>query len=137
MGDLSDALDSLQNGISGIVGDITQFPGTSVATAIGGAVVGGALTGAVVSGVTTRKTKSRRTKRKSSKKITHTKRGWKQDRKRRSKQKWEVAYQKRKKRKHSKRKTKRVSRKGIHFTKNGQPYKILSSGKARFIKRRR
>jgi hypothetical protein len=34
------------------------------------------------------------------------------------------------KRKHSKMK------KGIHYTKNGQPYKILSSGKARFIKRK-
>jgi hypothetical protein len=41
---------------------------------------------------------------KNKKRITHTRRGWRQDRKRRSKQKWEVAYQKRKKRsgRHSK-----------------------------------
>jgi hypothetical protein len=27
-------------------------------------------------------------------------------------------------------------RKGIHYTKYGQPYKILASGKARFIKKK-
>lgn len=68
-----------------------------------------------------------------------SKRSFKQDRARRSKQKWEVAYQKRKRAK--KRKTKksnsRSSRRGLLYTKNGQPYIILKSGKARFVKGRR
>jgi len=76
------------------------------------------------------------TSRKTRRRIKHTKRGWKQDRKRRSKQKWEVAYQKRKRRLH-RRHLKSRSRKGIHYTKKGQPYKILSNGKARFIKKKR
>jgi len=37
---------------------------------------------------------------------------------------------------HSKRKTRRTSKR-VHRTKKGQPYIILASGKARFIKRRR
>ena len=65
--------------------------------------------------------------RSSRRKIKHTARGWKQDRKRKSKQKWEVAYQKRK---HKKR-----SSKGLHYTKKGQPYIILASGKAKFVKK--
>ena len=140
MSDLSDTLDSLQNGINGLVDNVKGGTGAPLLTAIGGAVAGAAITGAVIAGIgsTTKTTSS--TTRKKRKKISHTKRGWKQDRARRSKQKWEVAYQKRKRKKHSKRKHKRAgkrSRSGIHFTKNGQPYKLLSSGKARFIKRRR
>lgn len=34
-------------------------------------------------------------------------------------------------------KTKHRGGKAIHYTKKGQPYKILASGKARFIKKRR
>lgn len=140
MSDLSDALDSLKNGIYSIGDDIKASPGTAIATALGGAVVGGALTGAVVSGIASSKKKSSSTRRKTGKKIKHTKRGWKADRARRSKQKWEVAYQKRKRKANKKthgRPGSGRSKRGIHYTKNGQPYKILSSGKARFIKRRR
>jgi len=36
---------------------------------------------------------------------------------------------------HTHRKVK--NRKGIHYTKKGQPYKILASGKARFIKKKK
>ena len=128
MADLSDALNSLQNGIIGISTDIKEFVGTPLGAAIGGATAGAVIGGTVVGIASRNKTSTSSTSRKR-KKISHTKRGWKQDRKRRSKQKWEVAYQKRKRSKKSR------SKKGIHYTKNGQPYKILASGKARFVKR--
>lgn len=68
-----------------------------------------------------------------------SKRSLKQDRARISKQPWEQAYQKRKRRlKRAKRSRKKSrSRKGIHYTKNGQPYKIMANGRARFIKKKR
>ena len=112
--------------IDSVIGFVEERP---VETAIGAGVVGlgvGVGVASLLGGKTKRKT------RKSRKKITHTKRGWKQDRKRRSKQPWEVAYQRRK-RKNKRGKSK--SRRGIHYTKKGQPYKILASGKARFIKK--
>lgn len=77
--------------------------------------------------ITSKKAKSTRKKYSG-----HTKRGWKLDRAKRSKEKHEIAYQRRKKT--STRKTKK--RTGVtYYTKNGQPYKILSSGKARFLKK--
>ena len=99
-------------------------------TALGAGLVGvGAGVGiaALVGGKTKKKARKSSTKRR---RITHTKRGWKQDRKRKSKQKWEVAYRKRKKNKKNS-----YKRKGVHYTKKGQPYIIMSSGKARFIKK--
>lgn len=116
----------------GIIDKVEGFLGTPTGAATGGAIAGAVITGATILGVSALEGSSSTGSSKRKRKITHTKRGWKQDRARRSKQKWEVAYQKRKrklaKKKHSK-------RKGIHYTKNGQPYKILSSGKARFIKK--
>jgi hypothetical protein len=141
MSDVNDVLGSIQNGIAGIATDIKGSLGTPIGAAIGGAVAGGAVIGAVAIGASAIKSKSSSKRRKSKKKITHTKRGWKQDRARRSKQKWEVAYQK-KKRKSSKKKyskqrkhSRRSKGRGVHFTKNGQPYIILKSGKARFVKK--
>jgi len=125
-------IDSLKNGIIGIVDDAQNALRTPIGAAIGGAVIGSAVVGAVAVGVASRKSSTKRRKSKSSKKITHTKRGLKQDRKRRSKQKWEVAYQKRKR---SKSRKKSKSKRGVHYTKNGQPYKIMSNGRARFIKK--
>lgn len=68
-----------------------------------------------------------------------SKRSYKQDRARVSKQPWEQAYQKRKRAKARKKKKgkRRGSRRGVHYTKNGQPYIILKSGKARFVKKGR
>ncbi len=48
-----------------------------------------------------------------------------------------------KSRKHNKRKIRRshkrraTKRRGLHYTKNGQPYILMKSGKAKFIKRKR
>lgn len=73
-----------------------------------------------------------------------TKKGRARDRKYRSKQKHELAYVRRKKRAGKKitrpayktrKSKKRVGK--VYYTKNGQPYKILASGKARFIKGKR
>jgi len=112
-------IDDIRTGITQNLGTIAVGAGVA---AIGGGVALAALTGS----------KSKKRAKRSRKKITHTRRGWKQDRKRKSKQPWEVAYRRRKKRSRS---HKRSSKRGIHYTKNGQPYKILSSGKARFIKK--
>lgn len=117
-------LDELQNGLIGAV----QSP---VGAAIGGAVVGGALVGAGILGIQAISSRTRRTAS-SKKRIKHTKRGWKADRKRFNKsQKWEVAY-----RKHKKSNSKRRGK--IYYArKTGQPYIILASGKAKFIKGKR
>lgn len=105
--------------------------GTAVGAAVGGAVVGGIATGLIVSASKKKRVSKARTSRKRGRRIKHTKRGWKQDRKRRSKQKWEVAYQRRKK-SGSKRRGK------VYYAKKtGQPYIILASGKAKFIKGKR
>lgn len=102
-----------------------------VATAVGAGVVAagaGVAIGAVVRSKAKRKTRKSRAKRK---RIKHTKRGWAQDRKRKSKQPWEVAYRRRNK-KNSKRRGK------VYYArKTGQPYIILASGKAKFIKGKR
>jgi len=122
-------LDTLQDGITGISNKIEGILGDGSSAALGGAVVGSALTGAAIVGVNA--VKKSRSKR-GGKRIKHTPRGWKQDRSRRSKQKWEVAYRKRKAKK-----SRSHKRKGVHYTKNGQPYVIMASGKARFIKKRK
>lgn len=120
--------------INDVVGLIKENP---ISSAIGAGVIGagaGLGTAAVIGAVTKGKTTKSATKRK---RITHTRRGWSQDRRLRSKQKWELAYQrkKRKKNRHSKKRSKRRSGK-VYKTKNGQPYILMKSGKARFIKRR-
>lgn len=124
-------IDSL---ISDAIGLAKEHP---VATALGGAgIVAGGIVGttAIVGAVKRRKAKRRKTRNsgKRSRRIKHTKRGWKQDRARRSKQPWELAYRRRKKKHSSKRRGK------VYYArKTGQPYIILSSGKAKFIKGKR
>jgi hypothetical protein len=110
----------------------TMVKANPITTAIGVGAVGlgaGITTAALIGSKTKKKTRKSSSKRR---RISHTKRGWKQDRKRSNKsQKWEVAYRKRKKMK-SKRRGK------IHYArKTGQPYIILASGKAKFIKGKR
>ena len=130
-------IDSLTQTISDVgnktMGVIQANPiGTAVGAAIGGSIVGGVATGLIVSASKKRKVRKNRNSRKRGRRIKHTRRGWKQDRARRSKQKWEVSYQRRKKKKSSRRVGK------IHYArKTGQPYIILASGKAKFIKGKR
>ena len=110
---LSDVLDYASDQAQGLLGN-------PVATAIGGAIVGGAVTGTVVGAVRSRKKKTRSSSRakRSSRKVS-TKR-----RKKRSPKYARTAGKK-----------KDRSTRRIRMTKNGQPYVILKSGKARFIKK--
>lgn len=88
--------------------------GNPVATAVGGAVIGGALVGTTVAIASSRKKttrKSSRTKRSKARKS--------------SKRKYKYA--------RTAGKRKDTSTRRIRMTKNGQPYVILKSGKARFI----
>jgi hypothetical protein len=123
----------LNIGLDSALATIENNPLASAAGAAIGGVAVGVGASAIVRSLIKRKSKRRKSvsSRKRGRRIKHTKRGWKQDRARRSKQKWEVAYQRRKK------KMKKSSKRGIHYTKNGQPYKIMSNGRARFIKRRK
>lgn len=115
-----------------VVGIITENPiGSTIGAGLIGVGIGGVV-GAVIGGAGSsgNSNSSNSTRRK----IKHTKRGWAQDRRLRSNQKWEVAYQRRKRRgKHNSKRKKRVGK--IYYTKKGQPYKILASGKARFVKK--
>lgn len=123
-------MDALNNGLTKLTAFTSKNSLTTAVGALGAGVALGVGATALVGTIKRRKskrTKSRNTRKRNSR-IKHTSRGWKQDRKRYNKrQKWEVSYRKRKKMK---------SKKGIHYTKKGQPYKIMANGRARFIKKK-
>lgn len=128
-------LEGLQETLGEIGEDIATFVKEKpLATAgIGAAAVGMTAVGVMmVKG---------RGKKAGKRKTTRTKKGRKRDYKYRSKQKHELAYVKRKRKAGKKitrpryKKKESKKRPGIHYTKKGQPYKILASGKARFIKK--
>jgi len=128
-------IDSLNNGIFGSIhGVIKENPLASTVGAVGAGLVAGVGASAIVGAIKSRKNKrsTSRNSRKRGSRIKHTKRGWKQDRARRSKQKWEVAYRRRKNKKV------RKSRGRVRYArKTGQPYILLANGKAKFIKGKR
>jgi len=125
-------LDSLQDDITGFV---TEHP---IATAAGVGVVSvgtGLAVGAALGSGTKKKTRKSRTKH-----------GRSRDSRFKSKQKHEQKYKRKRKYKiygkrgwiHPKKSKRRSkSKRGIHYTKKGQPYKIMSNGRARFIKKTR
>lgn len=130
--------DTMEQSVGTAAEFVRKNPVTSAATLGGGLVAGGTAIQIIRSRSKTRvssKKKAKSKAKRSKRKITHTKRGWKADRSRRSKQPWEVAYQRRKKHKSSKHTKKKVGK--VYYTRKGQPYKILSNGRARFIKGRR
>lgn len=134
-------LDTLQDGLKTAIGEVSEFvsehPIGVALGAVGAGVVAGGLVALASSGSKKKARKKHKKKsRKAGKRIKHTKRGWRQDKKRRSKQKWEVAYQKRK-RKKSVTKSRKRNGKVYYARKTGQPYIILASGKAKFIKGKR
>lgn len=129
-------LDTLKDGVTGLV---TAHP---VATALGGAgLATGAILGtaAVVGAVKRRKTKRSKTR------SSRSRSGRAKDRRFRSKQKHERKYKRKRKYKIYGRKgwispkRKSSKRRGkIHYArKTGQPYIILSNGRAKFIKGKR
>ena len=114
---LSEGLTNIQNGL----GNISKPALIGTIGAVAGA---GLVAGAVALNKRKKTYKSQRSKS----------RGISRDRKFISKQKWEQRYKRKTPGKRYK--TKKTRKSGIHYTKNGQPYIILSSGKARFIKRK-
>lgn len=133
--------ESLKSTLGSGIGSAQEFirlhPVTSGVT-IGGGLLAGA--GLIATQVIKKKSKAvsgaprKRAKSVSKRKKYHghTLRGWKQDRRLRSKEKHELAYQRRKKLKGSGSRKKMGK---IYYTKKGQPYKIKADGRALFIKK--
>lgn len=109
-------IDSLTDGIDSAVGIIKANPVAT--TVVAGSLTAGAVLGAVA---LTRKKRKKSSKRKYSRKKSSRSRS----RRRRTRRTPRTAG-KRKDRSH----------KRIRYTKNGQPYVIMASGKARFISKR-
>jgi hypothetical protein len=113
----------LLDGLQSAIGETKTFIGNNPLATIGGAAAGGALVGATVTAIATRKKRSRKSsvkKRPKARKRTTTR-----SKPKRRKYKYARTAGKRKD----------TSTKRIRMTKNGQPYVILKSGKARFIKK--
>ncbi|MBA7653468.1 hypothetical protein ES703_61317 [subsurface metagenome] len=135
-------LEGLQTLIGGIGEDVKSF---ITEKPIQTAVIGAGVLGAGAIGTAVLVAKKRKKAAKKTKAKRKTARGRRRDIKFISKQKHEQAYIRRKRkagkkitRKRYKTQSKSKKRTGkIYFTKKGQPYKILASGKARFIKRRK
>jgi len=102
---------------------ISQNP-IGTALGIGAGVVGAGLVGAALIGSSRKK---------------KTSKGRARDRKFVSREKHERRYKRKTpgKRYKSKKRKSSTGRKGVKYTKNGQPYIIMASGKARFIKGKR
>lgn len=107
-------IDSLQNGLSDALGMVKANP---VATALGAGVVGASIIGATVA--LAKKKRKKSSKSKYSRKKSSSRRSRKGRRTPRTAGKGRD-----------------TSRKRIRYTKKGQPYVIMASGKARFIKKR-
>jgi len=109
-------MSEITDGISGIIASGKGLLDNPLATAIGGAVVGATVTGAAIAGASAIKKK----RRKASPKKSGSRRS------------------KRKSYKYARTagKGKDTSHRRIRMTKNGQPYVIMASGKARFISKR-
>lgn len=114
----------IKNVYTTAVGEAKTLLGNPIATAAGGAVVGATLTGATIAIAS--KAKKARRKSRSKKSRRTTRRSTRRNRKTRKRTKYARTARKRKD----------TSTKRIRMTKNGQPYIILKSGKARFISKR-
>ena len=127
---------SLESVKNGVIETITNNPLAAVAVAAGTGLVVGSAAGAVVGAVTAKSSK-RKTKK--------TKKGHSRDRLFKSKQKHERKYKRKRKYKIygkkgyiNPKKSKSKRRGTIHYAKKtGQPYIILASGQAKFIKGKR
>jgi len=131
--------DTLTQGVGSASEFVRKNPVTSSVSVAGG-VLAGVTAVQIVRKARKKSTKAKAKPKKSTKKSQskrkkyggHTKRGWKLDRAKRSKEKHEVAYQRRKRKAG---KTKHKKKPGVYKTKTGQPYRIMANGKARFIKK--
>lgn len=114
-------LNTLSDGVSGALSNPLISAGVGV---VGGAVIGSVVTASIIS--------SKR-KKSSKRKSTKSRSGRARDRKFSSREKHEQRYKRKTPGKRYK--THKKSRKGIHYTKKGQPYRILANGRARFVKK--
>ncbi len=114
---LSQVLDFASDKVEGLAGN-------PVATGVGGVVVGASLVGAGVAVASAVKKRRRKTAKKRTTKRRTTRRTTKRK-----------PAKKRTKYARTAGKRKDTSKRRIRMTKNGQPYIILASGKARFIKK--
>lgn len=139
--------EGLQSSFGGVVSDIKGIIADKPITAA--TIAGGIAATGIGGGIAVAATRKKSTKRKKSSK-KKTSKGRSRDRKFISKQKHEIRRKRKvagkiykKKGKFFSRKPlrkangKKKSRRGIHYTKNGQPYKIMANGRARFIKKRK
>lgn len=106
-------LDTLQSGITTAIGAVKTNP---IATAVG--VGGTVLAGGIVAAAVVRSKRKKSSKRKNSRKKSSSRRSRRARRRRTP---------------YTAGKAKDRSRKRIRYTKRGQPYVIMASGKARFI----
>jgi hypothetical protein len=118
-----------ENYLSGVLDDTIGFiQQNAVPVAVGVGVVSAGVIGTAVA-------LSRRSSKKRSKRTSKSK-GRSRDRMFISKQKHERRYKRKTKgRKYKSHKKTKSSKRGIKYTKNGQPYKIMANGRARFIKK--
>lgn len=121
---LNSILEPIGESIEKITGIIQSQPLASAAIGTGVLVAGG-----TVAAIVTRKRRKKKATatRKTSKRKTAKRKKSRGKHKHRTSPRGKLT-------RHTHRTGKR-STKAIHYTRNGQPYKILSSGKARFIKR--
>ena len=115
MSKLTDGVSNALESVSSEFGNVLSNP---VYSAVGGAIVGGSIVGITAAAVSRKKSRPR--KKKAVRRSTPKRRG---ARKRAPKYARTAG------------KRKDTSRRRIRMTKNGQPYVILASGKARFIKK--
>jgi len=115
MSKLTDGVSNALESVSSEFGNVLSNP---IYTAVGGAIVGGSIVGITAAAVSRKKSRPR--KKKAVRRSTPKRRG---ARKRSPKYARTAG------------KRKDPSHRRIRMTKNGQPYVILASGKARFIKK--
>lgn len=115
---MADFIESVQSSISGLSEFVKDNPVTSAALGVGGVAVA---TGAVVAATTIAKRRKKKRVKKSKYRRTRRTRRLRNRKHRRRKTPYTAG------------KGKDTSHRRIRYTKRGQPYVILRSGKARFI----
>lgn len=133
-------LDQIQDGIGNTITKIQGIVGSASPTVVGSAAGAGAVIGASVIGIAAlKKRRSKKTKKKS--RSSRKKRKGRGRKLKFGSKAYRKKYLGKGKHKHRSSAGGKLTRhthrktKGIHYTSKGQPYIIMSSGKARFIKK--
>lgn len=137
--EINSVIEQGKDALAKVAGIVQDNPISTAALAggvgVAAGVTAGVLGSAVVRKVKRKKSKSRRGRKRDHRYISKQKHERRRIRKRPGKiYKRKGLWLSRTKKYRARRKMTR--RKGVHYTKNGQPYVLLRSGKARFIKRK-